>query len=112
MADLKKRIVSLDMTKNGTSRQVPLSSRAIELLKAVDCDFNLSTRQIDSTFRSFRDKAMIENLHFHDSRHQAITNLAKKMDVLDLTRMVGIKDLKILMVYYNESDENIAKLLD
>ena len=51
-------------------------------------------------------------MHFHDSRHEAITRLAKKLNVLDLARMTGIRDLKILNVYYNETAESMAARLD
>lgn len=34
--------------------------------------------------------------------------LAKKLAVLDLARMVGHRDLRQLMIYYNESAEDIA----
>ena len=91
---------------------VPMSSKALHIAVKVSCDFNLTPRQIDSNFRKYRDKCGIKNLHFHDSRHQAITNLAKKIQVLDLARITGITDLKILMVYYNQTAEEIAKLLD
>lgn len=42
------------------------------------------------------------------SSHTAITLLAKKLAVLDLARMVGHRDLRQLMIYYNESAEDIA----
>ena len=109
--NLQNQTCFLPMTKNGTSRTVPLSTRAVELLELVNCDFDLTSRQLDANFRKCRNMAGIENLHFHDTRHQGITNLAKKVDVLDLARIVGIRDLKILMVYYNESAESIAKKL-
>lgn len=51
---------------------------------------------------------MIEDMHFHDTRHEAITRLAKKIDVLDLARMVGHKDLRQRMVYYNASASETA----
>jgi integrase len=56
--------------------------------------------------------ADIENLHFHDTRHEAITRLANNVDVLDLARIVGHKDLSMLMVYYNKSTSDIAKKLE
>ncbi len=37
--------------------------------------------------------------------------LARKLDVLPLARMVGHTDLKMLMTYYNESAEDLAKRL-
>jgi integrase len=111
VVDLDKMTAQLPMTKNGSSREVPLSKKAAEILKKVDCNFNITSRQLDSNFRKARVMSGIENLHFHDTRHQAITNLANKVQVLDLARITGIKDLKILMVYYNQKAEDIAKLL-
>jgi len=58
------------------------------------------------------EKVKIENLHFHDTRHEAITRLAKKLDILDLARMTGHKDLKSLMTYYNATPAEIAAQLD
>lgn len=96
-------------------RQVPLSSEAIRILRQMqsvraggESVFRLTTQSFDALFRKARARAMIENLHFHDTRHEAITRLAKKIDVLDLARMVGHKDLRQLMVYYNASASEIA----
>ena len=55
---------------------------------------------------------MIEDLHCPDTRHEAITRLAKKLDVLDLARMAGHKDLRQLMTYYNATAEELAAKLD
>ena len=50
-------------------------------------------------------------LHFHDTRHEAITRLAKRLDVLELARVVGHRDPRSLMIYYNETAEQLAKKL-
>jgi integrase len=110
--DLVNRVCTLPETKNGTKRRVPLSLKAVSILRTVNLNFDLSTSQIDANFRKYRDAAGIKGLTFHDSRHQAITNLAQKVEVLDLARRTGITDLKVLMVYYNQTAEKIAKLLD
>lgn len=111
-----KRTAKLYNTKNGTDREVPLSQAAIRILDQLPKDsesvFGLTTSSLDAVFRKMRDKCGIENLHFHDTRHEAITRLAKKLDVLPLARMVGHKDLKMLQIYYNEKAEELAKLLD
>jgi integrase len=116
---LKGSVAFLPMTKNGFPRHVPLSVEALRILDqlpraghAGGSVFDLKTSQIDALFRKIRGRCMIENLHFHDTRHEAITRLARKLDVLDLARMVGIRDLKILLVYYNAKPEDIAARLD
>lgn len=114
--NFETRVATLEMTKNGTARKVPLSTAAISLLNALPENegtlFGITSAQADALFRKTRDRAKIENLHFHDSRHEAITRLAKKLDVLALARVVGHKDIRMLQVYYNESAEELAQLLD
>lgn len=58
-----------------------------------------------------RGKAGLKNLHFHDSRSQAIFNLSKKLDVLELARVVGHRDIRSLMIYYQTSAESLADKL-
>jgi len=57
-------------------------------------------------------KAGIEDLRFHDSRAAGLMRLSKKLDVLDLARVVGHRDTKSLMIYYRNRAEDIARLLD
>ena len=117
--DIDKRAARLVETKNGTKRDVPLSMEAIRIIKQLRNDaesdfgniFGLTTRQIDVNFRKAKARAMIDDLHFHDTRHLAITRLAHKLDVLSLARMVGHKDLRQLQIYYNMSAEDMAKKL-
>lgn len=98
--------------KNGEDRRVPMSPRAIEIWNMVPNGFGITAASVDALFRAARDeRTTIEDLHFHDSRHEAITRLAKKLHVLDLARMTGHKDIRKLMIYYNESAEDIAAKL-
>ena len=113
---LDEKYVHLDKTKNGTERDVSLSSKAIELitkLNGLDKDFmfTVTSASLDALFRKARDKHKIKNLHFHDSRANAITMLCKKLEILPLARMIGHKDIKNLMIYYRESATEIADQL-
>jgi len=98
-------------------RAVPLSTVAVSVFQNLTVNpedgrcLQLNTTQLDALFRKAKQKALIEDLHFHDTRHTAITRLAKKLDVLPLARIVGHKDLRQLMVYYNESAETLAQQL-
>ncbi|MDR2015430.1 MAG: site-specific integrase [Azoarcus sp.] len=112
---VRGNVAYLPMTKNGFPRSVPLSVEALRLLgqlpKVDDAAFGLTPCQIDAIFRKIRVRALISDLHFHDTRHEAITRLARKLDVMDLARMVGTRDLRILMVYYNATPAEIAERL-
>lgn len=117
--NLQARYVELTHTKNGDARKVPLSSRAVDLLKVmVDGAgdrqelFTLSSKSADVMFRRVRDRVKIDGLTFHDTRHEATTRLARKLDVLDLARMTGHRDPRSLMIYYNATATEVASRLD
>ena len=116
------RFVVIPKSKNGDTRQVPLSTRAVDLLMKLEgidevrC-FTVDAASLDVLFRKNRKRVEktlpeIKTLHFHDTRHQAITTLAKKLSVIQLARMVGHRDLKSLMIYYNETATELASLLN
>jgi integrase len=110
---LDERYVHLPDTKNGKARNVPLSKRAVELLKLIGQKesgkvFTANQASAATLFRRAVARAKIEDLTFHDTRHEALTRLARKIDVLDLARMVGHKDPRMLMIYYNATAAEIA----
>jgi integrase len=115
--DVTGSVAHLPMTKNGRKRDVPLSARALEILgqlpRGGPCDpcFGVTAASLDALYRKAKGRAEIEGLTFHDTRHEAITRLARKLNVLELARMVGHKDLRMLQIYYNESAADIAKKL-
>lgn len=111
-SDRNGRVVRLPLTKNGTARDVPLSKEALRLLKLVKGDFELRESQVDSLFRKARNAAGLSGFTFHDTRHLACTRLARKLGPMELARMMGHKDLKMVMRYYNETAAEIAKRLD
>ena len=124
--DLENRVVLVPKlseihTKTG-SRKVPLTKKAVKIIEqmlagrdTVDSEelvFKLNESQVDSNFRKYRDRANVKGLTFHDSKHEAVTRLASKVRIEDLSRIVGTRNLKILMGYYNRSAEDIAQDLN
>ena len=115
-ADVGEKSVLLRATKNGDARTVPLSERAREIIKTrsgIDPDdvFTVAPNVASHTFGRARDTTPHKTLHFHDARSEAITRLSKRLDVLQLARMIGHRDIKSLMIYYAESPEAIADRL-
>lgn len=111
---LADRVAHLPITKNGLPRDVPLSSEAVRLLEALPVSepvFGLTSRQLDVLWRKVRDRAGVSGLTFHDARHEAITRLARRVDVLDLARIVGHKNISQLMTYYDATAGEIAERL-
>ena len=97
---------------HGDRRDVPLSTRAVALFSLIPEGVAVTPAQIDAHWRKARAETDIINLTFHDSRHQAITDLAKKLHVLELAKMVGQRNPKNLLIYFNETATEIAKRLD
>lgn len=55
----------------------------------------------------------LEDSTFHDTRHTACTWLCQKLNVMELAKMMGIRDLKTLQtVYYNPKATELAPRLD
>lgn len=115
-SNTRDKSVTLPRTKNGDVREVPLSKRAREILAALPrggaTAFDLVAGNRDALFRKMRDKAEIPDLHFHDSRAEAIWRLSKKLDVMELARVIGHRDLRSLLLYYQTSADSLADRLD
>lgn len=118
--NLQKRFVKLIETKNGDSRNVPLSKRAIavfEQMRQVKMPisspvFSITDDYYSKRFATSCKQLGIEGIRGHDLRHEAITRLAQKLAIADLARMVGHKDLRSLSIYYNATATEIAHRLD
>lgn len=115
----EKRTAFLSLTKNGSSRTVPLSKEAIRILKQLeeiksdDSVFGINSKVIDRQFRIIRRNTDLLDLHFHDTRREALSRLAKKVDVMTLAKISGHKDIKILLnTYYAPDMSDVANLLD
>ena len=115
--DLQRKVAHLPMTKNGESRDVPLSKAAVSLLEKLprSIDGRVFATSADALKKSFAracERANIQNLHFHDLRHEATSRLATKVpNVILLARITGHKDLKMLNRYYHVSPEALAEMI-
>lgn len=106
------RIAKLVDTKNGTSRDVPLSPKALECLQVDGDRLFMTAGSISALFAKLCKECGIEGLTFHDLRRTAIVRLAKKLTPFELAKMVGHKDLRMtLNVYYKQDAEAVADKL-
>lgn len=119
--DLGKRVVTLHTHKTVERegvRFVPFTRKARRVLAVLDAAalaagqdgyFTISSKSLDVLFRKVRDRLLIDNLTFHDSRAAALTRLSKRMDVLRLSRISGHRDLnQLLKAYYRETAADVA----
>jgi integrase len=106
-------------TKNGEGRMVPLSQQARALFAltqpwvSVVPIVPVAGGTMDALFRRAVKAAGIADLHFHDSRREALTRAAPKLGhALALARMSGHKDPRQLLDYYQPDPADLAKMLD
>lgn len=137
--DLERRVLHLPDTKNGTSRDVPLSSVAVAVLES--CGTGKKTGKVFPTTASaikqswvravararrayaedLRDLGvesaaidadpLLMDLHFHDLRHEATSRLADIFALHELMKITGHKDTRMLARYYHPRAEELARKL-
>ena len=108
------RTAYLALTKNGESRTVPLSIRAIETLQALPRSIDsrvlpINFAALETNFKRARDRAGLTDLRIHDLRHTAATRLAEKLpNLLELSAVTGHKSLAMLKRYYHPNPQQLA----
>ncbi|HDR9834239.1 TPA: tyrosine-type recombinase/integrase [Burkholderia multivorans] len=113
--DLQKRVAVVGHKMQhltGKPRSIPFTRHTARLLTPLadrDRFFTIDAASLDALFRKTKTRLKITGLHFHDSRAEALTRLARRVDVLTLSKISGHTDLRMLSeVYYRESAEDIA----
>ena len=115
--DLVNRTAHLPVTKNGTDRTVPLSTTAVETLESLPRDitgkvFPISKTSLIGLWRSACKRAEIEDLHFHDLRHEATSRFFEKgLNVIEVAAITGHKDVRMPQRYTHLRAEDLAKKL-
>jgi integrase len=125
--DLKKRIALLPITKNGEPRQVPLSKEAINTLLERKMSFIAGNASQDISGLVFpiaanafrlcweraKKRANINDLRFHDLRHEAITRYFELgLNIAEVTLISGHKDSRMLLRYVHLQPSDVAKKID
>lgn len=115
--DLKGRTIHLAITKNGDPRTVPLSSKAVEILRSIPRNFDgrvfpIPWTALHQAFKKACKRAEIADFKFHDLRHTATSRLAEKLpNVIELSAVTGHKSLAMLKRYYHVKPEVLARKL-
>lgn len=116
--DFKNKVLYLPKTKNGESRFVPLSSLALQLLIDIKASgegqiFNITPHAVTQAFTRACRRAKIENLCFHDLRHEAISRLFERgLSIPEVASISGHKTWSMLRRYTHLSAEKIANKLN
>ena len=121
--NLDKRTIFLPDTKNGSSRIVPLSTRALNAIQTQPRSiggrlFSAKPGSIRSAFLIVLNKAkgtkpdsknFLRELRFHDLRHEAVTRLFEKgLNAIEVGMVSGHKTLSMLQRYTHMRSENLV----
>ncbi|SDV49256.1 tyrosine-type recombinase/integrase [Chitinasiproducens palmae] len=114
---VEKRFVHLPRTKNGSARDVPLSPGALAILRQMEgmrdeldgSVFGITSANLDVLFRKGRLAAGVAGFTFHDTRRTALTRMARIFNVMELAKISGHLDLRLLQsVYYAPDATDLA----
>jgi len=114
--DLGNGIATLPNTKNGKHRRVPLSPSALETLKQLPHKADQAFKTTDYAIRQGWDRlvrrAGIENLKFHDLRHEAISLLFEHgLNLPEVSLISGHRDPRMLFRYTHLRADDIKDKL-
>ncbi|MHB1532737.1 tyrosine-type recombinase/integrase [Acidithiobacillus sp.] len=115
--DLGKRTAALEDTKNGERRTVPLSSKAVKILESLPRHldgrvWSYSPEGLRTGFKRACKRAGIDDLTFHDLRHEATSRFFEKgLNPMQAAAITGHKTLQMLKRYTHLKAEDLAKLL-
>ena len=123
--DFNKSVLFIPSTKTDTPRTIPLSSAALTSLRgqlrasqsvsggAIPLYesplFTYSLRGLSGAFLRLCRRIGIDNLHFHDLRHEATSRLFEKgLNPVEVATITGHKDTKMLMRYTHLRAEDLV----
>ena len=116
--DLDRRIAYLPLIKNGSSREVPLSPKAAEVLTAqrqrndTTSPFPVTPKGFRLAWDRLRSRAGLSDLRFHDFRHKAISRFFELgLNNPEVAVISGHKDQRMLFRYTNLRAEELVDRL-
>lgn len=119
--DFENRTILIPITKNGHSRTIPLTSEAIRILKEIQNMKRADKKHVfpgvtgnaaNHVWDRIVERAQINNLHFHDLRHEAISRFFERgLSVPEVAVISGHRDFRMLFRYTHLRAEDIARKL-
>jgi integrase len=126
--DFQKSVLLIPSTKTDTPRTIPLSTDAVTVLRdelrASQSEsegviplheqplFSYSPNGVTGGFLKLCRKVGIEDLRFHDLRHEATSRLFEKgLNPVEVTTIIGHKDTRMLMRYTHLIAEDLVERL-
>lgn len=114
---LERRTALVRRSKNGEVRTVPLSSKAIEILSKLEARsgsvFDMTEGAITQAMIDACDRAKVDDLRFHDLRHEATSRMFEEtdLDAVEIATITGHKSMQMLKRYTHLRAHKLAKRL-
>ena len=111
------RSLLIPLAKNGSARTIPVSARVQELLGRIPRQgaqvFPISANALRLTWGRVTRRAGVDDLHFHDLRHEAISRLFERgLTAPEVSAISGHRDPRMLFRYSHAIRETILRKLD
>lgn len=116
--DLQGRTLLIEQAKNGHSRRVPLTREALSVLRdrlaiVDDHIFPISANALRLAWGRVKNRAKIDDLHFHDLRHEAISRFFEiGLTTPEVASISGHRDARMLFRYAHAERQIIFQKLD
>lgn len=109
--NFETRTLHIPKTKTGVPRTIPLSRKAISILKIVG-QFDIQPSSVSQAFLRAYRRAGLKDLRLHDLRHEATSRLFEKgLPPMQVASITGHKDLQMLNRYTYLRAQNLVVLL-
>ncbi|HKJ89132.1 MAG TPA: site-specific integrase [Gammaproteobacteria bacterium] len=115
--DWQKRVATLRDTKNGETRSIPLSSRAVATLRRLPRAMSgslipISANAAKLAWERTRRRAGMLDFRFHDLRHEATSRFFENgFSITEVASITGHKDLRMLYRYTHHRAAELAQRL-
>lgn len=137
--DLPRKTIFLKRTKNGDTREVPMSSAILRLMAEVLARMSGSPKEllfpfwngdlseevldsvsadISAAYAEIFEEAGCPDFHFHDTRHEATCRLVlletpgkPRLDAVQISKITGHKDPRMLRRYMSLRGSELAEFL-
>ena len=115
--DLERRSLLIRETKNGHARTIPLTVQAVHILQHLPMRqgrvFPITGNAFRLSWERLRKRAGMEDFHFHDLRHEAISRFFELgLNPPEVALISGHKDMRMLFRYTHPIREGIIDKLD
>ena len=123
--DLKLRVWNLPKTRTKAkkSRMIPLSRRAMRVMRCLvslradgaQLVFPGLPANVCCAFARITKSAGVQDFHFHDLRHEAVSRMVSRkrlLSVYEILKIVGHNTLQMLELYHNMRPQDIVERME